>query len=273
MNSEWLQVDSISRFLSEKLGAAPEVVLVLGSGLKDAAFGMTNQVSIGFDEIPGWPKSTVAGHHGMLKRGTIQGKEVLLQLGRVHLYEGYSVDEVVRPTRSLVTWGASKVVVTNAAGGIGEYLKPGGLMLIEDQLNLTGRNPLVGPNDDARGDRFPDMTAAYSRRLCGILTEEANRLQIDLKKGAYAGLLGPSYETPAEVKMLRVLGADAVGMSTVLEVIAARHLRAEVAGISCISNMAASTEGPTLSHDDVQVAAAQSSADLARLLVAMVAKL
>ena len=272
MIDEWKQVERTAGFLRRELGTAPQVVLVLGSGLKNAAFGLKDERSLDFKDIPGWPRSTVAGHSGILRKGTIAGVEVLLQLGRVHLYEGYTPAQVVRPVRAAITWGARDVVVTNAAGGINEYLKPGALMIIEDHLNLTGVNPLCGQNDERRGPRFPDMSDAYSRRLRAILVEEASRMGVDFKMGVYAGLLGPSYETPAEVKMLRGLGADAVGMSTVLEVIAANHMGAEVAGISCISNAAATYDGPRLSHDDVKVAADRASENLARLLVAMVGK-
>ncbi|MBN2526150.1 MAG: purine-nucleoside phosphorylase [Deltaproteobacteria bacterium] len=273
MSEDWKKVDSVAKFLGEHLGRAPEVVMVLGSGLRDVASGLTDEQSLQFDEIPYWPRSTVSGHTGELRRGKLGDKDVLLQLGRVHLYEGYSEEEVVRPIRSIVQWGAKKVLMTNAAGGINEYLKPGGLMFIDDHLNLTGRNPLIGPNDDSRGERFPDMTDTYSRRLRALLVEEASRLGIEFKLGVYAGLLGPSYETPAEVKMLRTMGADAVGMSTVLEVIAARHMGAEIAGISCISNMAASYGGPRLTHDDVQVAAGRATRELARLILSVVSKL
>lgn len=273
MTEEWTKVDEIAHFLEKKCGNAPEVILVLGSGLRDVASELEDERTVRFDEIPHWPRSTVVGHSGELKRGRMRGKEVLLQLGRVHLYEGYTVDEVVRPTRSLLQWGARTLIVTNAAGGVNEYLKPGGLLFLEDHINLTGQNPLVGPNDDVRGQRFPDMTDTYSQRLRTLLVEEASRMGMDFKIGVYAGLMGPSYETPAEVKMLRTLGADAVGMSTVLEVIAAKHMGADVAGISCISNMASTFNGPKLSHADVQVAAGRASKDLSLLIKAMVAKL
>ncbi|MBN2344202.1 MAG: purine-nucleoside phosphorylase [Deltaproteobacteria bacterium] len=273
MNEEWNRVDHIAAFLNERLGSAPDIVLVLGSGLRDGAFGLSDERSVSFSEIPDWPRSTVAGHNGVLKRGRMGDKEVLLQLGRVHLYEGYSEAEVVRPTRSVMQWGARYLIATNAAGGINEYLKPGGLMILEDHLNLTGRNPLIGQNDESRGARFPDMTETYSRRLRALLVEEATDLGVEFKMGVYAGLLGPSYETPAEVNMLRQMGADAVGMSTVLEVIAAKHMGADVAGISCISNMAASYNGPKLTHEDVQAAAGRASESLTRLVAAMVAKI
>ena len=273
MSDIWKRVDSVAKFLGEHLGSAPEVVMVLGSGLRNVADMLTDAQSLQFDEIPYWPKSTVAGHTGELRRGRLGDRDVLIQLGRVHLYEGYDVEEVVRPIRSIVQWGVKTVIMTNAAGGINEYLKPGGLMILDDHLNLTGRNPLIGPNDETRGDRFPDMTDTYSRKLRAIIVEEASRLEIESKLGVYAGLLGPTYETPAEVKMLRTLGADAVGMSTVLEVIAARHLGAEIAGISCISNMAASYNGPKLTHEDVQFAADRATGQLTRLMAAVAFRL
>jgi purine-nucleoside phosphorylase len=272
MSDVWKRVDSVAKFLGEHLGDAPDIVMVLGSGLRNVADMLTDAQSLNFDEIPYWPKSTVVGHTGELRRGKLGEKDVLLQLGRVHLYEGYELEEVVRPIRSIVQWGVKNVLLTNAAGGINEYLKPGGLMFLYDQLNLTGRNPLVGPNDDTRGPRFPDMTDTYSRRLRALMVEEASRIGIEFKLGVYAGLLGPTYETPAEVKMLRTIGADAVGMSTVLEAIAARHMGAEIAGISCISNMAASYDGPRLTHEDVQVAADRATGQLTRLIAAFAAR-
>ncbi|MBN2715809.1 MAG: purine-nucleoside phosphorylase [Deltaproteobacteria bacterium] len=273
LSDVWKRVDSVAKFLGEHLGPAPDAVMVLGSGLRDVASELTDERALQFDEIPYWPKSTVAGHTGELRCGKLGDRRVLLQLGRVHLYEGYTVEEVVRPIRSIIQWGVKTVIMTNAAGGINEYLKPGALMFIDDHLNLTGHNPLVGPNDDSRGERFPDMTDTYSRKLRALLVEEASRLDIDFKMGVYAGLLGPSYETPAEVKMLRGLGADAVGMSTVLEVVAARHMGADIAGISCISNMAASYNGPRLTHEDVQMAAGRATTQMKRLILSVVEKL
>jgi len=266
--NEWGGVDAIARFLRDRLGAPPEIAVVLGSGLGVAAAALDDARTVSFAEIPGWPRSTVEGHAGEMRRGVLMGVEVLFQLGRVHYYEGYAVDEVVRPVRAEIAWGARTVLLTNAAGGLNPAFKAGDLMAIEDHVNLTGQNPLRGPNDAARGPRFPDMTDAWDPKLLAALNDCAAEREIRLHGGVYVGLVGPSYETPAEVRMLRAMGADAVGMSTVLEAIAARHLGARIAGISCITNAAAVVGGPKLAHEDVQIAAARAADDLTRLLSA-----
>jgi len=271
MYEEWNKVDDVSGFLRMRLGDAPEVLVVLGSGLGDALSDMEDARSVTFGEIPGWPESTVEGHAGELRRGRLAGTEVLLQMGRIHLYEGYSPAAVVRPVRAAITWGARTVVLTNAAGGINPSMRAGDLMVMEDHLNLTGRNPLIGLNDDSRGPRFPDMTNIYDQNLRALALHRASQMEIKLHTGVYAGLLGPSYETPAEVTMLRTLGADAVGMSTVLEAVAARHMGARLAGISCITNQAASARGPKLTHDEVKVFAARAADNLTRLIVSLIA--
>jgi purine-nucleoside phosphorylase len=273
MKNEISKINLIAEFLQERLGDAPDVAVVLGSGLNDADFGMETPQSLGFSDIPQWPGSTVQGHSGLIKKGSIAGIDVLLQAGRVHLYEGYTAAEVVRPVRALIRWGVKRIIFTNAAGGINEYLKPGMMMFIEDHLNLTGQNPLAGANDESLGVRFPDMSKAYSRGLRALMVEEASRQGIVFKIGTYAGLLGPSYETPAEVKMLRTLGADAVGMSTVLEVIAAVHMGADVAGIATISNMAATYDSNAITHDEVQESGGRIIENLTRLIVAVAGKL
>ncbi len=193
--------------------------------------------------------------------------------GRVHLYEGYSPEEVVRPVRALVTWGVQTIIITNAAGGVNPGFEPGRLMLIEDHLNMTGRSPLLGPNDDTRGTRFPDISDLYTKALRRLAAEAAEEHQIDLCRGVYAGVLGPSYETPAEVRMFGALGADAVGMSTVLEAVAAGHMGAAVLGISCITNRAAGLEGALLDHEDVKKAGAAAASDLITLITAASAKI
>jgi purine-nucleoside phosphorylase len=266
MHSEWSEVDAVARFLRTRLGDPPEVAVVLGSGLGVAAAALEDARSIAFHEIPGWPRSTVEGHAGEMRRGTLGGVEVLLQLGRVHYYEGYAVEEVVRPVRAEIAWGARAVILTNAAGGLNPGFRAGSLMAIEDHINLTGRNPLRGANDASRGPRFPDMTDAWDGDARAALLDCAREIGVTLVRGVYAGLTGPSYETPAEVRMLRALGADAVGMSTVLEALAARHMGAKLAGLSCITNAAAAAGGPKLTHEDVQRAAASAAADTARLL-------
>lgn len=269
-NGEWREVDALARALRERLGDPPEIAVVLGSGLGVAAAELGDARKVAFHEIPGWPRSTVDGHAGEMRRGVLGGVEVLFQLGRVHYYEGYGAEEVVRPVRAEIAWGAGTVLLTNAAGGLNPSFRAGSLMAIADHINLTGTSPLRGPNDPARGPRFPDMTGAWDPGALAALEAAAEEAGVPLGRGVYAGLFGPSYETPAEVRMLRALGADAVGMSTVLEAIAARHLGARLAGISCITNAAAAEGGPALSHDDVQATAARAAADLARLLAAAV---
>lgn len=270
MFEEWTRVDEIAGFLSQKLGPPPEVHIILGSGLGDTLADLEEARSVSFGDIPSWPESTVEGHAGELKRGRLAGVEVLLQMGRIHLYEGYSPSAVVRPVRAGIRWGARTVILTNAAGGINESMRAGDLMMIEDHINLTGRTPLLGLNDDTRGPRFPDMTSIYDSNLRATTLNSAAAMGINLRTGVYAGLLGPSYETPAEVKMLATMGADAVGMSTVLEAIAARHMGARLCGISCITNQAASTHGPGLSHEEVKVFAAKAADDMTRLIAAVV---
>jgi len=236
-------------------GRTPAVALVLGSGLGAFADELEDRVTIPYEEIDGIPVSGVAGHAGQLALGTAEGVPVVAMQGRVHLYEGHDPEAVVFGTRLMVALGAQTLIITNAAGGVDESFAPGDLMGIEDHLNLTGRNCLVGENDDSLGPRFVDMTEAYDRQLLALAVRTAESQGFALRRGVYAGLLGPTYETPAEVRMVRALGGHAVGMSTVLEVIAARHMGARVLGISCITNQAAGISGETLSHDEVKVTA------------------
>lgn len=229
----------------------PTVGLVLGSGLGAYADTLANKVVIPFGEVPGMAKSNVVGHAGNFVFGDVGSLHVVAMQGRVHLYEGHPVSDVVFGARLMTKLGAKSLLITNAAGGCGKGLEAGDLMLIDDHLNLTGENPLVGANEPELGVRFPDMTRAYDPALGSYAVHVATKLGFALKRGVYAGLLGPTYETPAEVRMLRALGADAVGMSTVLETIAARHMGARVLGFSCITNLAAGMTGETLSHDEV----------------------
>jgi purine-nucleoside phosphorylase len=252
MAREWKRIDKLAADLEGLFGGPPEVVVALGSGLGDAANEPDGSQTVEASEIGDWPESTVQGHHGLLRVGGVGGVRALFLQGRVHLYEGYSPAEVVRPIRAAIAWGARTAVLTNAAGAVSPALKPGVLMLIEDHLNLTGCNPLIGPADEARGPRFPDMTGLYDSELRLKAVETAEKLGIEIARGVYAGMLGPSYETPAEVLMLSKLGAHAVGMSTVLEAIAAKHMGARVCGISCITNKAAGLKGAILDHAHVQ---------------------
>jgi purine-nucleoside phosphorylase len=258
------QVHAAAAALRDRFGvpadaAAAKVGVVLGSGLGDVADQVLRSGGAAqeYGGVPHFPTSSVEGHKGRLVRGSAGGAAVLLMQGRVHRYEGYPASSVVFPIRVLHALGVERLIVTNAAGGLGEGMQAGDLMLIEDHLNLTGDNPLAGPNDDRFGPRFPDMSDAYTSRLRGIAATVASARGLALKSGVYAGLLGPSYETPAEIRMLRTLGAHAVGMSTVHEVIAASHLGMEVLGISCITNMAAGISPHKLSHDEVKETAAR----------------
>lgn len=233
---------------------------------------MADAVRIPYARIDGMPRPQVEGHAGRLVIGTCAGQRVVAMQGRAHLYEGHAPGAVVLGVRVMVALGAGAVVLTNAAGGIRSDLLPGTLMLIEDHLNLTGHNPLVGPPEPDLGPRFPDMSAVYDPGLRGLAQAVAAREAVALKGGVYAGLLGPSYETPAEIRMLRTLGADAVGMSTVLEAIAARHMGARCLGISCITNAAAGLADAPLDHTEVQQRAAQVREDFARLLLGIIAE-
>lgn len=252
--------------LQNKLSRPPEIALVLGSGLGALADTLVDRVCIPYTEIPRMPTSAVIGHAGNFVLGELSGKRVVMMQGRVHLYEGYSAEQVVFGVRLMLMLGARTLIVTNAAGGINAQLHPGSLMLIKDHLNLTGHNCLRGPHDPALGPRFPDMSAAYDPALRDCAAAVAQRLGLNLSRGVYAGLLGPNYETPAEIRMLRSLGADAVGMSTVLEVIAAHHMGARVLGISCITNAAAGLSNTKLSHAEVELTANKSRANFTRLI-------
>jgi purine-nucleoside phosphorylase len=229
----------------------PQIGLVLGSGLGGFADSLTNAVRIPFAEIPAFPRSTAIGHAGQLVIGNAGAVPVAVMQGRVHLYEGYSVQQVAFPMRVFRRIGVRAVILTNAAGGINLNYQLGALVLIRDHINLQGANPLTGPNDDRFGARFPDMTHAYAKEYRAIAREEAAKLGMTLHEGVYAALLGPSYETPAEINYLRIIGADLVGMSTVAEVIAARHMGVKVLAISCVTNMAAGILDQPLSHQEV----------------------
>lgn len=261
------------RFIEEEIPYAPEVGLILGSGLGVLADLMEDVTVIHYEEIPFFPVSTVEGHAGELLVGTIGARKAVLMKGRFHLYEGYDVASVAFPVRVMRALGVQSLLVTNAAGGVNTGYRPGDLMLIRDHLNLMFRNPLIGRNEEALGVRFPDMSQAYSARLIEAAREAADQLGIRLEEGVYAGMLGPSYETPAEIKMLRTLGADAVGMSTVPEVIAARHAGIEVLGISCITNMAAGILNQPLSHAEVVDTAERVKESFLELVSAVLPKL
>lgn len=248
---EYNQLNQAKQFLQDQLKVKPKVGLILGSGLGVLAEQISQPVRIPYQEIPGFPESTVEGHAGQLVIGQLNGVDVVAMQGRFHYYEGYGLDAVTFPVRVMKAIGIEKLFVTNAAGGVNEDFKPGNLMLITDHINNTGQNPLIGPNDESQGVRFPDLSTAYNRDLQTLARQVAKELTIDLKEGVYVWNTGPTYETPAEVKMLQAIGGDAVGMSTVPEVIVARHIGLDVLGISCISNMAAGILDEVLSHDEV----------------------
>jgi purine-nucleoside phosphorylase len=245
--------------------ARPCVGLILGSGL--GAFADTfAERRVEFARVRGFPPATIEGHAGQIVYGTVEGVAVLALAGRVHAYEGHDLSRVAFPARVLVASGCRTLIVTNAAGGLDPSMKPGELVIVRDHLNLMGGSPLRGPNDARVGPRFPDMTEAYSVSLRRIAVESGRELGLELREGVYAGLPGPQYETPAEVRMLRVLGADLAGMSTVPEVIAARHMGARVLGLSCVTNLAAGTTGEPLSHAEVTETAARVRAQFEQLL-------
>lgn len=250
----------------------PAVAVILGSGLSHV-FPLEGEKTLPFAEIPGFPIPTVPGHSGEVAVGHLGGKEVLVQRGRIHYYEGYDLGEVVLPVRAYARMGVRVLIITNAAGGIAPGLAPGDLVLISDHINLLGANPLRGPNLDFLGPRFPDMTAAYDPDLRKLARETAQELGIALKEGVYLATMGPSYETPAEIRAFRALGADLVGMSTVPEVIAARHAGMRVLGISCVTNLAAGVTEKPLSHEEVLEVGKAKALELGRLLQAFVSRL
>ncbi|MBS1852004.1 MAG: purine-nucleoside phosphorylase [Acidobacteria bacterium] len=243
--------ESAAAFVQAQTSLRPRIAVVLGSGLGAFADTLTNTTRIPYAQIPSFPRATAIGHSGQFVIGQLNGLPLVAMQGRVHLYEGYSPQEVAFPMHVLGRLGVQSVVLTNAAGGINLAYEQGALVLIKDHINLQGKNPLVGPNDDHFGPRFPDMTQAYSKLYRGIAREEAAKLGLPLQEGVYAGVIGPSFETPAEIRYLRTIGADLVGMSTISEVIAARHMGIEVLAISCVTNMAAGILDQPLSHEEV----------------------
>jgi purine-nucleoside phosphorylase len=252
---------------------APMVAVVLGSGLSELADKLPDPVSIAYEQIPHFPKTTVAGHEGKVIAGKLRGSMVLMLQGRFHSYEGHDLDVVTFPIRVLQRLGVGTVVLTAATGGIRADLRPGNLVVLTDHLNLIGGNPLRGSNDPRLGTRFPDMTEAYSKRLRAIARDEGKRLGIELIPGVYACMSGPSYETPAEIKMLRTLGADVVGMSTVPEAIVARHAGMEVLALALVSNAAAGVLGSPITHEEVLEAGRRAAPILARLIERIVVRI
>jgi purine-nucleoside phosphorylase len=251
MSTYFDRVDEAAAFLRMKIAPVPDVAMVLGSGLGAFAESLANPAVLPYPLIPHWPASRVVGHAGQLVAGTTRGRRVLALSGRAHFYEGHDLGTVTFATRVLGRLGVKTLFLTNAAGGINTKFGQGALMVIDDHINLQGSNPLIGPNDDRFGRRFPDMSEIYSRRLRGLADAAAKAIPLPIEHGVYLAVTGPSYETPAEIRAFRTLGADAVGMSTVAEAIVARHMGIEVLGVSCISNMAAGILPQPLSEEEV----------------------
>jgi len=251
----------------------PDTGIVLGSGLGDFANSLTDSITMPYGELPHWPQSRVIGHDGKLVVGRSRGRSVAALAGRVHLYEGHDVGTVVFPIRALALLGVKTLILTNAAGGVNTGFSQGALMVIDDHVNLTGHNPLVGANDERFGVRFPDMTEVYSPRLRAVADRVGRAMNLVLPHGVYVALLGPSYETPAEIRFLRTIGADAVGMSTVPEAIAARHSKMDVLGISCITNMAAGVLPKPLDHNEVMETARRIRGQFIALLEGIIGEL
>jgi purine-nucleoside phosphorylase len=248
---EFIRAEAAARFLLKQTKLRPRIALVLGSGLGAFADEFTGATRIPYAKIPNFPRSTAIGHAGQLVIGKVDGVEVAAMQGRVHLYEGYSAKDVAFPIRVFARMGVKAVILTNAAGGIRKEFTQGRLVVLSDHINLQGVNPLSGPNDENFGARFPDMSVAYDKRFRELALAEGRRLGIELGEGVYAALAGPSYETPAEIRFLKTIGADLVGMSTVPEVIAARHSGIRVLGISCVTNAAAGLLDQPLDHNEV----------------------
>ena len=260
------RAEHATRIIRSRVSVEPRIALVLGSGLGGFADDFDEAVAIPYEDIPGFVRSTAQGHAGRLVIGKVDSIPVVAMQGRVHYYEGYSLEEVTFPVRVFNLLGIKTLVLTNAAGGINVQLTQGALMMISDHVNLMGVNPLRGPNDERFGPRFPDMSAVYSRELQELVIDEAKAIGVEVRRGIYGALSGPSYETPAEIHLLRNLGADAVGMSTVPEAIVARHMDLEVLGISCITNMAAGISDEPINHEEVMATGDRVRETFAELL-------
>ncbi len=256
--------------IREKTDFKPEVALILGSGLGDYADGIKVEATVNYSDIEGFPISTVAGHKGRFVFGYVGEVPVVIMQGRVHYYEGYAMSDVVLPTRLMGMLGAKKLFLTNAAGGINTSYNPGCFMMITDHITTAVPNPLIGSNIEELGSRFPDMSEVYSKRLRDVIRKSAEQCGIEIEEGVYVQLTGPSYETPAEIRMCRGWGGDAVGMSTACEAIAARHMGMEVCGISCITNLAAGVSDRKLDHKEVQETADRVSMEFKRLVTQII---
>jgi purine-nucleoside phosphorylase len=262
-----------AQFIHSRTSTEPSVAIVLGSGLGAFADELTDATAIGYDEIPGFAHATVEGHAGRLVIGKAGNVAVAAMQGRFHFYEGYSLEEVTFPIRVLKLLGVNNLMLTNAAGSLNTELTPGSLMIISDHINLMGVNPLIGGNEERFGPRFPDLSIAYDQHLQKLVIDEANAMGLSLRRGVYASLTGPSYETPAEIHMVRTLGADAVGMSTVPEAIVARHMDMRVIGISCITNLAAGVSSRPIDHSQVMEIGERVRGQFTELLRRVIARL
>ena len=271
--SDYDQAKAAADAIRARVPELPEIAIVLGSGLGDFADSLDGAVTMPYGELPHWPASRVIGHPGKLVVGKARGRTIAALAGRCHLYEGHDAGRVAFAVRALGLLGVKTLVLTNAAGGVNTSFAQGALMLIDDHINLTGHNPLVGENDDRFGARFPDMTEVYSARLRGIADRAGQAIGVRLPHGIYAALMGPSYETPAEIRYLRTIGADAVGMSTVPEAIVARQMKLDVLGISCITNMAAGVLPQPLDHAEVMATAARVRGQFIALLEGIIGRL
>ncbi len=264
------KLEQSSAYIKKIRNVKPKVGVVLGSGLGAFVDQIEDKITLPYADIPNFKATTVEGHEGQLILGKIGSVEVAVMQGRYHAYEGHDMDQVVFPVRLLASLGIDSIILTNASGGVNESYEAGDLVLITDHINLSGMNPLVGPNISELGPRFPDMTNTYDKKLQKIILEQAKANGVNLKQGIYAGVLGPTYETPSEVKMIRVLGGDLVGMSTVPESIAANHLGLNVAGISCVTNMAAGIENVELKHEDIKIQALKVMEKFSALVVSSI---
>ncbi|HEY8413540.1 MAG TPA: purine-nucleoside phosphorylase [Pyrinomonadaceae bacterium] len=267
------RAEHASRVIRARTKLEPRIAIVLGSGLGSFADDFDDAVGIPYEEIPGFARSTAQGHAGRLVIGKVDTVPVVAMQGRVHYYEGYSLEQVTFPIRTFSLLGVKTLILTNASGGINVELNQGTLMVISDHLNLMGDNPLRGPNEERFGPRFPDMSAVYSPELQALVVEESRAIGVDVRRGIYGALSGPSYETPAEIHLLRTLGADAVGMSTVPEAIVARHMGLEVLGISCITNMAAGISDEPINHEEVMATGDRVREAFAQLLRGVVGRI
>lgn len=256
------QLEEAADYIAKVSAVRPQAVIIMGSGLGSYGDLIEQEYVLDYGAIPGWPRATAPGHPGKLILGYRQGVPVAALSGRLHCYEGYTAAETVLPLQTMLLLGADHVFLTNAAGAIQNRFRPGSLMLIEDHINLTGLNPLAGPNNEKLGTRFPDMSSVYDAELNACLEKAAEAHEFYVERGVYAWMIGPSYETPAEIRALRVLGADAVGMSTVPEAIAARHAGARVAAVSCLSNLAAGVGSDPLTEEEVLEAGEAASGNV-----------